>query len=116
MLNHGIKQIITADRGFEKIKGLQVIMAFRDITGLEPPPTPVSAKMYTEYGYPWFELYDEDKGDLAPADALGQVKSVKEMDQEKGFTSQQDDTTVNIENKQIKKIKTGPTTVKDGEW
>lgn len=91
-------------------------MVFRDITGLEPPSTPVSAKMYTEYGYPWFELYDEDKGDLAPADALGQVKSVKEMDQEKGFTSQQDDTTVNIEQKQVKKIKTGPTTIKDGEW
>jgi len=36
-------------------------MDFRDITGKEPPPTPISAKLYTEYGYPWFELLDEKK-------------------------------------------------------
>ena len=49
--------------------------------------TPVSARSYAESGLPWFDLYDEDKGDIAPSDRLANVKSVKECDAEKGFAS-----------------------------
>ena len=76
-------------------------MMYRDITGEEPPPTPVSAKLYTQYGYPWFELYDEGMGDVDAPEILQAVKSVKEMDQEKGFTPQQDDTTVDVPKEQV---------------
>jgi hypothetical protein len=31
-------------------------MVWRDITGEEPPPTPISASLYTEHGFPWFDL------------------------------------------------------------
>lgn len=79
-------------------------MAYREITGQEPPPTPVSAKQYTQYGYPWFSLYDEDQGDVDPSAVLSEVKSVKEMDQTKGFAPQQDDTTVEIQDSQVKPI------------
>jgi hypothetical protein len=66
-------------------------MDFREITGKEPPATPISAKTYAEHGLPWFDLYDEDKNDLPVADKLKTVKSVKEIDKEKGFVPQQAD-------------------------
>lgn len=81
-------------------------MMYRDITGLEPPGTPVSAELYTQYGFPWFKLYDEGKQDLKPSETLKKVKSIKEMDKKKGFGAQQDDSSVDIPNGQVKKLKT----------
>ena len=52
-------------------------MEWRDITGEEPPPTPISARLYTEHGFPWFDFYDESKGDIEGSDVLGGVKTVK---------------------------------------
>lgn len=42
---------------------------WRDITGAEPPVTPVSARAYTEAGLPWFDYYDADAADLPPSQA-----------------------------------------------
>jgi hypothetical protein len=55
-------------------------MQFREITGSNPPPTPIDARMYTERGYPWFELYDEHMGDVAAPDELKNVRTVAEGD------------------------------------
>ena len=79
-------------------------MMYREITGMEPPPTPVSARTYTEYGYPWFKLYDEGKGDLKGAKKFNKVKSVKQIDKKKGFGIQQDDSTVLVPTKQVNKL------------
>ncbi len=89
---------------------------FREITGLEPPGTPVSARMYTEYGYPWFDLYDEDKGDVKAASKLKKVKSVKEMDKEKGFESQQDDAPVNVSPDKVVTLRGSRRKVDGGTW
>lgn len=91
-------------------------MAFREITGLEPPPTPVSAKAYTIWELPWFELYDEGLGDLEASETLKELKSVKEMDQEKGFQPQQDDDSIDVPDEQIRKLGEDPDQVQDGEW
>ena len=60
-------------------------LMYREITGLEPPQTPVSAKMYTEYGFPWFDLYDENKKDIVPSKILSKVKTVKQKDKQNGL-------------------------------
>ncbi len=91
-------------------------MMYREITGMEPPPTPITAKMYAEYDLPWFDLYDEGRGDLKPSDTLAKVKSVKEMDKKKGFSGQQDDGTVEIPQEQVKKLKVDPSVVEDRKW
>lgn len=52
--------------------------AFAALTGRRPPPTPVDAATYTAYGLPWFALYDEALGDIAPAPALEGVRPVDE--------------------------------------
>ncbi len=57
---------------------------FRKITGLEPPPTPIDAKTYTEHGLPWFSLYDETRGDLAPPENFQHLKTVSMRDEELG--------------------------------
>ncbi|HEY7545931.1 MAG TPA: hypothetical protein VID27_13650, partial [Blastocatellia bacterium] len=91
-------------------------LAYREITGLEPPLTPVTAKTYSEYGLPWFDLYDEKMGDIKAPDAFKQIKSVKEMDKEKGFAPQQDDDTVNVPEDKIITYKIDKTEVEDGNW
>ena len=92
-------------------------LMYREITGQEPPATPVTAKLYTQYGLPWFDLYDDQMGDIsAPAD-LKKVKTVKEMDKEKGFTPQQDDESINVQEDKIIKLDIDANKeVKDGNW
>ena len=92
-------------------------MMYRELTGKEPPPTPVTAKTYAQYGLPWFDLYDDKLENISASDVLKNVKSVKEKDQEKGFTSQQDDETVDIPEDKVIKYKMDPDEgVKDGDW
>lgn len=57
-------------------------LQFESITGKQPPATPIDAKTYTQYGFPWFELYDEAKADLAPSERLGQVSPIADPDAE----------------------------------
>ena len=90
--------------------------AFRDITGMEPPPSPISARTYTEHGFPWFDLYDEGKGDLAPSATLAGVKSVKEKDASLGFAPQQDDGALDLPAQQVVTLGTDGGVVVDGTW
>jgi hypothetical protein len=76
----------------------------------------VTARTYTEYGLPWFELYDEEKGDVAGSEILGGIKSVKGIDKKKGFGAQEDDTTVEVPGGQVVKLGDDGELVRDGEW
>ncbi|MGV9833940.1 hypothetical protein ACWDUL_07035 [Nocardia niigatensis] len=51
---------------------------WRRITGEAAPPSPVDRKAYTDAGLPWFDYFDSDATDLAPADALTGVAPVGE--------------------------------------
>jgi hypothetical protein len=77
---------------------------YRDLTGKEPPPTPINAKTYSDAGFPWFALYDEDKESLAANKRLSDVRSVREIDAEMGRATKDDDRTVKVDLNQIKKI------------
>jgi hypothetical protein len=76
----------------------------------------VSARTYSEHGFPWYSLYDEGRGDLAAAKALKGVRSVKEMDGEKGFGSQQDDRPVEIDEPQVVELGAPGSAVAAGDW
>lgn len=93
-------------------------MAYREITGEEPPATPISARTYARFGLPWFDLYDEEKGDVETSEILAGVKSVKKMDAEKGFTPQQDDATVEVPAAHVKTIAASEdgVPVEEGSW
>ena len=100
-----------------------------EITGEPPPPTPVSAQTYTRHGYPWFNLYDEGKAAVQGSGTLGNVKPVSEMDKEKGFENQQDDSPIEESQKHIigipgggpkpkkvRRVKLGNKEVPEGKW
>jgi hypothetical protein len=53
---------------------------YAQVTGRTPPLTPISVETYLERGFPWFELYDEDRGDVAAPDSLKRVKSIDAID------------------------------------
>lgn len=85
-----------------------------EITGEPPPPSPVTAQSYTQAGYPWYKIYDEGRGDVAPPQVLAQVKSVKQMDQEHGFVGVDDDSSVPVPSAQVKKLPKD--VIPDGDW
>ena len=70
---------------------------YRALTGSNPPPTPVTAQQYTDHGLPWFDLYDEEAGDLPAADRLVTVRSV-------GETAGERDEPVEIDERRIRKL------------
>ncbi|HBB97730.1 MAG TPA: hypothetical protein DC054_20310 [Blastocatellia bacterium] len=76
---------------------------FRTLTGYEPPPTPISAQTYTEYGLPWFDLYDEALSDVAAPESLTRIESVKELEAKKDIR-REDDRSIGIIDSQIKKL------------
>jgi len=59
-------------------------MAWRSITGAEPPTVPFTAVEYTDAGLPWFDLYDEHQPAIEGSEDLRSMKSVAEMGKEKG--------------------------------
>lgn len=87
---------------------------WRAITGEAPPATPISAATYTDLGLPWFDLYDERASDLTPSRALARVKSVKQIDDEKGEPADPTDDSVEVPVEQVRKL--GAVEVVDGDW
>ena len=65
-----------------------------DITGEPPPTRPPTAKEYTEAGLPWFDYYGGDAKAIAGAEKLKRVKSVTQIDTEKGNEAPQNETLV----------------------
>jgi hypothetical protein len=88
---------------------------YEQITGKKPPETPVDASAYTNFGYPWFDIYDENAPSVKPSTVLQNVKSVKEIDQQKFAWPQQDDSTVHIPSSQVKTV-LDKNAVRDGDW
>lgn len=59
-------------------------LMWRPLTGVEAPPTPVTAAEYRRRGIPWFSYYDEGTQAEAGSDALAGLRSVAEMGAAKG--------------------------------
>jgi len=82
------------------------------ITGEEPPLSPISADQYSKAGLPWFDYFDGDKQAIEGAKALGKVKSIKNLaDQKRESVWPEEKSTTDYP---VKKIK--PSKVSDGSW
>ena len=77
---------------------------YQELTGLEPPPTPISAQTYAQYRLPWFDLYDEAAGDLARSERLAQIRSIREQDVERGIPDQVDDTSLELPETDVERL------------
>jgi hypothetical protein len=76
---------------------------FLELTGIQPPPTSINVKTYTENGLPWFDLYEEAKEDVAPSELLTAVKTITEIDAQQGETTAKNDS-VNVSETQIRRL------------
>ncbi len=90
---------------------------WREITGEEAPPSPITARDYAAHRLPWFELYDERLGALAATGTLEDIKSVKTLDAEKSALPLQDDDSVEVGPvAKLWNTVTGAFGVRDGKW
>jgi hypothetical protein len=78
---------------------------FATITGELPPPSPISAADYTANGLPWFELWDEERGDLGSHPALERIRSIGTIDASR--SRKRRERPIPIADAQIKKIGRG---------
>jgi hypothetical protein len=80
---------------------------FRELTGVAPPPSPISAQTYTDHGLPWFALYDDDMGDVPASERLRDAATIADQDRRRG--ERRRDEPVDIPDTQITTIdpKTG---------
>lgn len=74
------------------------------LTGCPAPPTPVSAAIYTERGFPWFDLYDEIVPHVDPTDTLARILSVRAKDEVAGKPAGEEERTADIHLRQIRGI------------
>ena len=58
-------------------------LAWRAITGEEPPTTPLTSREYRDAGLPWFDWYGGDREALEGAKKLADLKTVKGVGEEK---------------------------------
>lgn len=71
-------------------------LAWYDITGEPMPKTTVSAEAYNNAGFPFFDYYKEDGVALPGSAALDNLKTTKEIDEEKGLSPQQNDNSIKV--------------------
>lgn len=89
-------------------------LVWRAITGNEPPTTPPTSKEYERAGLPWFDHY-ADGATLDGTDKLKGLKSVTEMEKEKGHKILPENESIEIKSDKI--INLGhKSEVRDGGW
>jgi hypothetical protein len=76
---------------------------FRAVTGEAMPPTPISAKTYSDHGFPWFELYDEKRAALPGSERLARVKTVRDLDARAGRPTSEE--SIAIAPEQVRRIR-----------
>ncbi len=57
--------------------------AWKAITGSTPPQPPISAQLYEEHGFPWFDIYRDDLDAVDGSETLGKIKTVSHLFQKK---------------------------------
>jgi len=77
-------------------------LVWRAITDENPPTVPFTAKEYTNYGFPWFEYYDDNTTSIDGSSILSKMKSIIQKGNDDGRNPLPENDTVEPEN--IKKI------------
>jgi hypothetical protein len=78
---------------------------YQTSTGSAPPPTPISAQSYTQFGLPWFDLYDEEAGDIRATEILHNVKSIQAATEAETSDETSVEEPVEIDPERIKKLR-----------
>ena len=61
---------------------------FESITGIKPPPTPITQKVYAELGLPWYSAFDEFKTSIKAAARFKGIKGIDQIKRIRGCTNE----------------------------
>ena len=81
-------------------------MAYKSITGQDPPPSPVTAEQYRKAAIPWFSQYDETTPSVKSAGAFNRIIGVGAIDKRRGVTNSPPISSIHINSDVIRRIKT----------
>ena len=108
----GVWQQDRAARAFVHIANAQL---FAEITGMAPPPSPITAQDYARAGLPWFDRYDADRAYLEGSETLADVWSIAEMDEARIGPAAPIDDSIELPAGQVVGLGSGRSAL-DGEW
>ncbi len=80
---------------------------YREITDLELPPTPIDVRTYIKHELPWFDLYDESRGDISASERLTKLKTIREKDADRGIPPGEDDDSAEVPESHIQGLHHG---------
>lgn len=60
---------------------------YKEITGQEPPPSPITVEHYQKSGIPWYSNYDETAQEIKGAAAFKRILGIDEIDKRRGVVS-----------------------------
>lgn len=78
-------------------------LQFQAIVERDPPSPPIDARTYTQYGFPWFELYEEESNGLVASVQISSVPTIRQRDAELGKLIDSDEK-LQIPEAQIRKV------------
>ncbi len=81
-------------------------LSYKNITGKNPPPSPITKVEYEKSGIPWFSFYDEIVPKVAGASLFKRILGVSEIENRRGELAGDSKRTMNISNDKIQKIRT----------
>ena len=61
---------------------------FESITGIKPPPTPITQKEYADLGLPWYSAFDEYKTSIKAAARFKGIKSIGQIKRIRGCANE----------------------------
>jgi hypothetical protein len=81
-------------------------LAYKAITGMEPPTSPITAAAYQRANIPWYSNYDETEPVGKPPAIFKRILSIAAIDNNRGITTPDDEFKRSIAIQNIHKIKT----------
>jgi hypothetical protein len=89
-------------------------MAWEAITEEKPPESPMTAELYSQHGYPWFDYYDDNLEALGGTEKLAGLKSIMELGFQKGLNILPENMPADVERVHVIKGTAGQ--VRVGTW
>jgi hypothetical protein len=81
-------------------------LAYKAITGMEPPTSPITAAAYQRAKIPWYSNYDETAPIVKPPSIFKRILSIAQIEKKRGVTPPDDEFQRSIAIQNIHKIKT----------
>lgn len=57
----------------------------KELTGIDPPPSPIDRETYEQFGFPWYQQYDVGPENASVSEELFTVKSLGERAADAGM-------------------------------